>query len=154
VIVGLDEKIKVTESVKVDLQISRDTLQDSEANRVVLQEQLRQFSLQMQDEAAKNHKFQETLISENKRLVAELERARVERLELEKELGQRSVTVQVLTERALQLSSEVTALRAQLARTEDVERQLATANQIVQKLNDTKAKLQKDLETASDYLLE
>jgi hypothetical protein len=31
---------------------------------------------------------------------------------------------------------------------------LATANEIIQKINDSKERGQKDLETASDYLLE
>lgn len=57
VIVGLDQKVKVTESVRIDLQISRDTLKDSEANRVLLQELLRQNSEKTNDEAGKNHKF-------------------------------------------------------------------------------------------------
>jgi hypothetical protein len=41
-----------------------------------------------------------------------------------------------------------------LHRLQDVDRQLHTANEIIAKLNEQKARLQKDLETASDYLLE
>ena len=45
-------------------------------------------------------------------------------------------------------------LREQLKRKEDVEKQLATANEIIGKISEAKARGQKDLETASDYLLE
>ena len=41
----------------------------------------------MSDEANKNKKFQDTLIEENKRLQAELDRVKSEKLELEKDVG-------------------------------------------------------------------
>ena len=91
---------------------------------------------------------------ENKRLQAELDKVKSEKLELEKDLGQKNITIQMQTERTLQLNAEIEHLRNDLQRRQDVDKQIQTANEIIQKLNESKGKLQKDLETASDYLLE
>lgn len=58
------------------------------------------------------------------------------------------------TQVILQHQAEKEALKIELQRREDVERQLNLANEIIGKLSESKAKIQRDLETASDYLLE
>lgn len=58
------------------------------------------------------------------------------------------------TQVILQHSAEIQALKIELQRREDVERQLNLANEIIGKLSESKSKIQRDLETASDYLLE
>eukprot|EP00347_Sterkiella_histriomuscorum_P019812 403340205 len=154
IIVAQDQKIKVIDSVREDLQMVRDQLRESEQSRLLMQEQLRLNSIRALEESQKNQKFQETLIMENKRLQSELDKVKMERYELEKDLGQKNITIQMQTERNLQLTAEIEALRQELQRKEDVERQLQTANDIIGKLSESKAKIQRDLETASDYLLE
>ena len=57
IIVAQDQKLKVLDSVRDDLAIARDALKYSEANRFLLQEQLRQNAEKAKEEAAKNHKF-------------------------------------------------------------------------------------------------
>ncbi len=47
------------------------------------------------EEAAKNHKFQETLILENKRLQSDIDRLKQDKSELEKDLGQKNLTIQM-----------------------------------------------------------
>lgn len=69
-------------------------------------------------------------------------------------MGQKNLTIQILTETNLHLKSELLSMHEELKRKEDVEKQLASANEMIQKLNESKGRCQKDLETASDYLLE
>ena len=87
IIVAQEEKIKVLASVREDLASARQLLAESEAARLQLQEQLRQNSEKTKEEAAKNHKFQETLILENKRLQSDIDRLKQDKSELEKDLG-------------------------------------------------------------------
>lgn len=154
IIVAQDEKIKVLDSVRDDLAIARDHLQQSESARALLQEQLRANGERAREEEAKNKKYQETLIMENRRLQEELDKTKSEKGQLERDLGQKNLTIQMQTQKTLELTSTIERLTYELQRLQDVDRQKETASQIVAKLNEQKARLQKDLETASDYLLE
>ncbi len=94
------------------------------------------------------------MIQEQKKLQAELDKTRADKLELEKDVGQKTIMIQILTETNLQLNGTISQQQDELRRREDVERQLVAANEVISKLNESKARCQKDLETASDYLLE
>ena len=59
---------------------------------------------------------------ENKRLQAELDKVKSEKLELEKDLGQKNITIQMQTERTLQLNAEIEHLRNDLQRRQDVDK--------------------------------
>jgi esterase/lipase len=69
-------------------------------------------------------------------------------------LGQKNITIQILTERNLQLSAQILSLKQEVQRLHDVEKQLSVANDVISSLTESKLRIQKDLEVASDYLLE
>jgi len=58
------------------------------------------------------------------------------------------------TEANLQLNSTVLELKTRLQKKEDVEKNLAQANEAIKALQKANTKNQKDLEIASDYLLD
>ena len=93
------------DSVREDLALAREQLRISEAARLQLQDQMRQNAHEAQELGEKNSKFNETLINENKRLEDELNKIRHEKAELERDVGQKSITIQILTERNLHLSA-------------------------------------------------
>lgn len=64
IVVSQDQKLKAYESIRDDLQIVRDQLKDSELNRALLQQQLKENAERAKEEAAKNKKFQDTLLQE------------------------------------------------------------------------------------------
>ncbi len=69
-------------------------------------------------------------------------------------MGQKNITIQILTERNLQLSAQILSLKQEVQRLHDVEKQLSVANDVISSLTESKLRIQKDLEVASDYLLE
>mmetsp|Transcript_29553 Transcript_29553/g.28749 ORF Transcript_29553/g.28749 Transcript_29553/m.28749 type:complete len:87 (-) Transcript_29553:638-898(-) len=86
---------------------------------------MKQTSVQINELGGSNKKLHETLIDENKKLQDELDRVKTEKLQLEKDLGQKHLTIQILTESALSMKSEILSLKEELRRREDVEKQLA-----------------------------
>ena len=93
VIVALDEKLKVIDAVRADLALSQQLVKESEQARVALQEHMKQTAQQIKEEATKNVKFQDTLIMENKHLLEELDTVKQQKVELEKDLGQKNITI-------------------------------------------------------------
>lgn len=129
------------DSVREDLVVSRDQVKQSEAARVELQEVIRRLSEQVKDDSANHLKFQEYQVSENKKLQEELERVKADKLKLENEVGQKDLTLRILTERNLSLSSEVLQHKAELERRKDVDSQLYTANEIIFKITESKQRV-------------
>lgn len=68
IVVSQDQKLKVLDSVREDLQIAREQLRDSELNRGLLQQQLKENADRAREEAEKNKKYQDTLLQETRRL--------------------------------------------------------------------------------------
>ena len=75
---------------------------------------------------------------ENKRLQEELNKVKEEKLTLEKDLGQKNITIQILTETNLSLHAEILEMKQELKRKEDVEKQLEAADGIITKLSESK----------------
>jgi hypothetical protein len=75
---------------------------------------------------------------ENKRLQEELNTVKHEKQELEKDIASKNITIQVLTEKNLHLNGEIMEMNQEIKRNTDIERQLAIANEKIQKLTESK----------------
>jgi len=69
-------------------------------------------------------------------------------------IAERDATIRTLDSVNLSLKNEILRLEAELKVRIDIEIQLKSANDEISKLSAQKDKLKKDLDTASDYLLE
>ena len=63
-------------------------------------------------------------------------------------------TIKELTAKNLEMQQRINALESLVAVKDDISDKLALATQLIEKLTSAKERLQKELETASDYLLE
>jgi hypothetical protein len=72
----------------------------------------------------------------------------------ERIINEKDNTIKILTEKNLEMQQKINALEALVAVKDDISEKLHMANQLIEKLQDAKEKLQRELETASDYLLE
>ena len=72
----------------------------------------------------------------------------------ERIINEKDNTIKILTEKNLEMQQKINAREALVAVKDDISEKLHMANQLIEKLQDAKEKLQRELETASDYLLE
>ena len=77
-----------------------------------------------------------------------------ENLALQRVINDKDNTIKVMTEKNLEMANKINSLEALVAVKDDLAQKLDFANQLIEKLHDSKEKMQKELETASDYLLE
>ena len=96
---------------------------------------------------AKDEQHFKDLMAAKKRLEDEL-------LLRERIINEKDNTIKILTEKNLEMQQKINALEALVAVKDDISEKLHMANQLIEKLQDAKEKLQRELETASDYLLE
>lgn len=69
-------------------------------------------------------------------------------------INDKDTTIKELSSKHLELQQRMNALETELAVKDDIERKLNLANDLITKITEAKEKMQKELETASDYLLE
>lgn len=119
----------------------------SEQARADLQQEIRNYIKRSEEEGKRNKEQQDKLISDIGRLQNEVEK-------LHADLNQRNQTIRSLESVNLQLRNEIMRLEGELKVRIDVERQLREANIQIQILIEQKDKLKRDLDTASDYVLE
>ena len=147
VIVSLDEKTKVLNSIQNELDTKGQVLLNSEKARDDLHQQLRQYADKSEEDAKKNKIYQDELLSKNRQL-AQLNNEQRHEIELLKqEIQQRDQTI-------LQQSNTILRIQQELNIRIDVESQLADARKHISDLEAQKQQLAKDLTIASDYLLE
>ncbi len=72
----------------------------------------------------------------------------------ERTINEKDNTIKELTAKNLEMMQQINSLESIAAVKEDLESQLNLAHQLIEKLQESKEKLQRELETASDYLLE
>lgn len=119
----------------------------SEQARADLQQEIRNYIKRSEEEGRRNKEQQDKLISDIGKLQNEVEK-------LHADLNQRNQTIRSLESVNLQLRNEIMRLEGELKVRIDVERQLREANIQIQILIEQKDKLKRDLDTASDYVLE
>ncbi|CDW86350.1 gas2 domain containing protein [Stylonychia lemnae] len=137
---------QIIRDLELDAQNANTITQNSEIKRVELQTHIRETAVQIQIEATKNKEFQDKLIEENKRLREDLHRANGL-------LNEREVEIHTLRETNLQCLAKIREQEQIIRVNIDIADQLAHANQLNEALYNQKLKLQKELETASDYIL-
>jgi len=83
-------------------------------------------------------------------------RKQVEDLLVDRErvINEKDNTIKELTAKNLEMQQRINSLESMLSVKDDLENKLNLANQLIEKLHESKEKLQRELETASDYLLE
>lgn len=72
----------------------------------------------------------------------------------EKTIYDKDLTIKTLMAKHLETQQKVNALEALVAIKDDLSDKLDLANQLIERLQVSKEKMQRELETASDYLLE
>lgn len=69
-------------------------------------------------------------------------------------INEKKQIINTLSEQLLQMQQKINSLEAIAVIKDDLSRSLDEANKLIEKLQASKEKMQKELETASDYLLE
>ena len=72
----------------------------------------------------------------------------------EKTIAEKQQIINTMTQKNLEMQQRINSLEAIAAIKDDLSRSLDEANKLIEKLHASKEKMQKELETASDYLLE
>lgn len=72
----------------------------------------------------------------------------------EKLINDKEKTIKIMTAKNLEMSQRINSLEAIAAIKDDLSDKLELANQLIEKLHESKDRMQRELETASDYLLE
>eukprot|EP00347_Sterkiella_histriomuscorum_P004714 403359390 len=145
-VIALNQKVEIIRDMEIDVVNSNTLTKNSEVKRVELQTFIKQTSVTIQEDAQKNKQFQDELIAENKRLRDELHRA-------QGLINEKDFKIQSLTETNLQCLAKIREQEQILRLKADVEDQLLQANRLIDSLTEQKRKLQKELETASDYII-
>jgi len=147
VVLALNQKIQITNDIQTDLDNKSGMFEDSEQARAGLQQQLRDYVAKSEEDSRRNKQFQDQLMSEKAQQERVIEEQR-------QELSERDATIRSLESINLQYKNEVLRLEQELKVRIDIEIQLKAANEEIARLVAQKDKLKKDLDTASDYLIE
>lgn len=86
--------------------------------------------------------------------MAARKRVEDELLVKERIISEKDTTIKELTAKNLEMQQKINALEAIAAIKEDLVQKMNLAQELIEKITEAKEKLQKELETASDYLLE
>ena len=122
-----------------DVQNANSVTKNHEEKRVELQLFIQQTSVQIHEDSSKNRTFQDDLITENERLREECNKLKT------KELTQ--------TQTILQLTSTIREQEQLLKVQGDVANQLARQQELNAQLMEQKRKMQREVDTASDYIV-
>lgn len=158
VILALNQKNQITNDIQIDLTNKSQQFQESEQARSDLHQQLREYIERSKQESEKNKQYQDQLLAEKAQLHQQIERQQQEindiKADMYAQVTERDQTIRSLDSINLQYKNEIMRLEQELKIRIDVEVQLRSANEEIRALTEQKAKLQSDLDTASDYLLE
>ena len=146
-VLALNQKIQITNDIQHSLEYKTTDFQKSEDARAGLQQQLRDYIHRSEEESRRNKEYQDKLLAEIAHFQREIE-------SLTREKAERDQTIRQLQSTNLQHRNEIMRLEQELKVRIDIEIQLRTALENVWILTEQKEKLKKDLDTASDYLLE
>ena len=126
----------------------------SEEARKALQGQLRDYVGRSEEDSHKNKEFQDLLLKEKAEQNKHIEAQRLEIHELKRILSERDQQIRSLESTNLQHENEILRLSQELKIRIDVGMQLRECQTELTIMIEQKDKLKKDLDTASDYLLE
>ncbi|CDW87552.1 gas2 domain containing protein [Stylonychia lemnae] len=144
-------RLKKLLSILDDIKRQRDQLQASlrefQEERDKLSKQIEDLVRQAQELRAKDEQHFQELMAHRKRVEDEL-------LAKERIINEKDTMIKELTSKNLEMQQQINALESEVAVKNDLQNKLALAQELIEKISDAKERLQKELETASDYLLE
>eukprot|EP00347_Sterkiella_histriomuscorum_P021380 403334174 len=163
-VIALNQKVEIIRDMEQDVDNYHQATKHSEIKRVELQTHIKETSIKIQEDARQNKQFQDRVIEENMNLQREVLRLKEALVQKERErqdqqmkydtiIVEKEYQIKSLTETNLQCLAKIREQEQIIRVNADVADQLAYTQRLLDQVEQQKRKLQKELETASDYIL-